>query len=421
VNDREFDVVVFGATGITGRQVCAYLAERTAGDGPRWAAAARDPAKLVKVLGEVGVLAPETIVADLNDPSSLATMASRARVVLNLAGPYTLYGRPVIEACVANGAHYVDLSGEIPFVRQMIDEFDARARAAGVKVVQVCGFEALPPDLAVLLAAETARERWGEGLTEADLQVSMKGPPGMPRPSDIISGGTLQSLAAAAGSENADAVADSAALITDPALAEEVRRRSPIKIAPRRGAGATVIAPMAPAAFINPAVIHRTAALVAEGDGWGGPFRYREGVALNGNPATLPLRYMAAGAVSGTQAAVLAAARARPSVRKRVGNALSRILPSSGFGPSGDRLEQWKWRMSVDARSTGGHEVKVEIDADGQPGYLTTARMLGEAGLMLAEPGATPERAGHLTPATALGTGAAKRLEHARVRFSVSG
>ena len=81
------------------------------------------------MLGEVGVTAPETIVADLNDPASLAAMASRAQVVLNLAGPYTLYGRPVIEACVADGAHYVDLTGEIPFVREMIDAFDDAARA----------------------------------------------------------------------------------------------------------------------------------------------------------------------------------------------------------------------------------------------------------------------------------------------------
>ncbi len=105
-------------------------------------------------------------------------MASRTRVVLDLVGPYTLYGEPVIEACVANGSHYVDLTGEIPFVRRMIDAFHDRAAAAGVKVVQVCGFEALPPDLAVLLAAETARERWGEDLAEADVDVATNSPPG---------------------------------------------------------------------------------------------------------------------------------------------------------------------------------------------------------------------------------------------------
>ena len=361
----------------------------------------------------MGVKAPETIVADVGDPSSLAAMAARTRVVLNLCGPYTLHGRPVIEACVSGGAHYADLTGEIPFVRQMIDAFDARAKEAGVKIVQVAGFEALPPDLGVLMAAETARERYGEALTEADVEVTFKGPPGMPRLSDMLSGGTMQSLAAAAGGEDAAAVTDSAALITDPARAAEVRSRSPIKVAPRVVDG-TVIAPMTPAAFINPAVIHRTAALTGAE-----PFRYQEGLALEGEAITLPLRLMAAGMMSGTQAAVGAAARARPAVRERVGNVLGRVLPDSGFGPSGERLEAWSWRMPVVARTTGGHVVRVDIDADGHPGYLATARMLGEAGLLMAEPGLTPDGAGCLTPATALGTGSIERFERARVRFSV--
>ena len=154
MSERDLDVVVFGATGVTGRQVAAYLAERAEETGARWAAAARDPAKLERVLGEAGASAPETIVADLDDPDSLAAMATRTRVVLNLVGPYTPYGRPVIEACVAGSAHYVDLTGEIPFVRRIIDEFHGRATDAGIKLVQVCGFEALPPDLSVLLAAQ---------------------------------------------------------------------------------------------------------------------------------------------------------------------------------------------------------------------------------------------------------------------------
>jgi short subunit dehydrogenase-like uncharacterized protein len=419
VPDRDLDVVVFGCTGVTGRRVAAYLAERATETGASWAAAARDVAKLRRVLEEVGVSAPETVVADVDQPRSLAAMASRARVVLNLVGPYTLDGRPVIEACVAGGAHYADLTGEIPFVRQIIDSFDDRAREAEVKLVQVCGFESVPADLAVLLAAERARARWEEGLAEVDLEASVAGPPGLPRPSDLVSGGTAQSLAAAASSENAAAVTDPAALITDSAVAEKVRRRSPISVMPRRS-GDAVIGPMAPAAFINPAVIHRSAALLAaEGVARAEPFRYREGVALRGRAASLPLRYAAAGMMSGAQAALASAARARPSVRRRLSGALSAILPSSGFGPDGDRMEQWKWRISLIARTTAGHQVRVEVDADGHPGYLATARMLGEAGLLLAEPDATPRRAGCLTPATALGTGCVERFERAQVRFSV--
>jgi short subunit dehydrogenase-like uncharacterized protein len=420
VSERDLDVVVFGATGVTGRRVAAYLAERAGETGARWAAAARDSAKLERVLGEAGVTAPETIVADLDDPGSLAAMAARTRVVLNLVGPYTLYGRPVIEACIAGGAHYADLTGEIPFVRQVIDEFEAAATGARVKLVQVCGFESLPADLAVLLAAETALERWGDDLVTADLEVTVQGPPGLPRPSDMMSGGTMQSMAALAGGEDPSAVTDPAALITDPGAAEDVRRRSPISVLPRRGPRGAVIAPMAPAAFINPAVIQRTAALIAaERATPTEPFRYREGIALRGAAASLPLRYAMAGALSATQAALAAAAKARPSMRRRVSGALSAIFPSSGYGPAADRLEDWKWRMTVEAGTTGGREVRVEVEADGHPGYLATARMLGEAGLLLAEDGATPQRVGCLTPATALGTSCVKRLERARLRFSV--
>jgi short subunit dehydrogenase-like uncharacterized protein len=419
--DRDLSVVVFGATGVTGRRVAAYLSERAAEAGARWAVAGRDPAKLDRVLGELGVAAPETIVADVGDPASLAAMASRTRVVLDLVGPYTLYGGPVIEACVANGSHYVDLTGEIPFVRRTIDSFHERATAAGVKVVQVCGFEALPPDLAVLLAAETARERWSEDLSEADLDIATQQPAGRLGLSDLISGGTLQSMAEALGGDGATEVPDPAALISNPEIAAEVRRRSPIELAPRFNARGDAIAPMTPIAFINPAVIQRTAALLAAERGVEPePLRYREGIAIPGGAASVPLRYAAAGALSAAQAGFRALTRARPSVRDRSANALRKIFPSSGFGPSGSRLEQWAWQVAVDARTAGGHHVRVEVDADGHPGYLATAKILGEAGLLLAEDGATPERAGCLTPATALGTGNLDRFERAGARFSVS-
>jgi short subunit dehydrogenase-like uncharacterized protein len=419
MGERNLDVVVFGATGVTGRQVASYLAQRAADTGARWAAAGRDAAKLERVLGEVGAGGAETIVADIGDPESLREMAARARVVLNLVGPYTLYGRPVIEACVASGTHYADLTGEIPFVRSVVDAFHARATEAQVKLVQVCGFESLPSDLAVLLAAEAARERYGEGLADVDLQVSLRPPPGLPRLSDAISGGTLQSLAAVVGGKDPSVAVDPAALITDPVAAAEVRRVSPISLAPRSGSQGAVVAPMVPVAFINPAVIQRTAALVAEDGTRSEPFRYREGVALAGSKPTLPLRYAAAGVHSGMQAGFVALARAQPSARRRLAGALSAVFPGSGFGPASDRLEGWAWRISIQAQTKGAHHVVVEVEAEGHPGYLATARMLGEAGLLLASPGLTPRRSGCLTPAAALGTDCLERFQSAHMRFSV--
>jgi short subunit dehydrogenase-like uncharacterized protein len=420
VSERDLDIVVFGATGVTGRQVAGYLGERAAEADLRWAPAARDAEKVKRTLAEAGESASETIVADVSDPGSLAAMASRARVVLNLVGPYTLYGRPVIEACVAHGAHYVDLTGEMPFVRRMIDEFDRPAAAAGVKVVQVCGFEALPPDLSVLLAAEAALERFNEGLAAVDVEVTIKAPPGLPRPSDGISGGTFQSISALIGAEDAAQTTDPAALIPDAAIAAAVRRVSPITLAPRRGSQGAVIAPMAPAPFINPAVIQRTAVLLAALDGHPAePFRYREGMALGGGPISLAARWGVAGALSATQTGLRGLAGARPAVRRQLARALERIGPASGFGPAADRLEGWEWALSVKARTISGREINAGVEAHGHPGYLATARMLGEAGMLLAEEGATPERAGCLTPATALGTAQIDRFERARVRFSV--
>ena len=417
--ERDLSVVVFGASGVTGRSVAAYLAERAGELGASWAVAGRDPAKLERVMGELGVSVPETILADVGDPASLAAMASRTKVVLDLVGPYTLYGEPVIEACVANGAHYVDLTGEMPFARRMVDTYHERAEAAGVKVVEVCGFEALPPDIAVALAARTARERWDEDLDTVDLEIETRQPAGRLGFSDYVSGGTLQSTAEAIGGEGAGDLADPAALIPDPALAAEVRSRSPIPLAPRTNPRGDVLAPMTPAAFINPAVIQRTAMLTAAELGrTPHPPRYREGIVLPGG-GPLPLRYAAAGTLSATQAGFRALSRANPKLRGRAAAGLRKLLPGSGFGPRGERLKDWSWRVEVEARTTGGHHVHTELDADGHPGYLATSKMLGETGLMLAEKGLTPERGGCLTPATALGTDRLERFEPAGLRFAV--
>jgi short subunit dehydrogenase-like uncharacterized protein len=418
---RDLSVVVFGATGITGRGVAAHLAERAESNDLKWAAAGRDPEKVGRVLGELGVEAPETIRADVGDADSLKAMAERTAVVLNMVGPYTLHGEPVIEACIAGGAHYMDLTGEIPFVRGMIERAGDRAAQAGVKIVNVAGFEALPPDLLVLLAAETARERWSEELALADLDAELPIPGGRVRPSDIISGGTLQSLAEILTVDNAADAADAAALILEEEQARRVRAASPIAISPRFNAQGDVVTPMTPSPFINPAVIHRTAALIAAEEGRVfNPFRYREGVAIPGGTATIPLRYLAGAGLGGTQAAIRGLLRARPSVRRQVSGAMRRYLPSSGFGPTGERMADWSWRMAVNAKTVGGHHVRVDLDGDGQPGYLATAKMLGEAGMLLAENGATPERSGFLTPAAALGAGQLDRFRHAGVRIEVS-
>lgn len=420
MGDRDFDVIVFGATGVTGRQVAAHLAGRAAEEGLAWAAAARDTARAGAVLAEVGVQSPELLRADVGDAGSLAEMAARATVVLDLVGPYALYGRPVIRACVAASSHYVDLTGEIPFAREVLDEFDGPARRAGVTLTQVCGFEALPADVLVRLVVAAARDRTGESPTAVDVEVTITSPPGPPRLSDFMSGGTFQSAVLLTGADDAARATDPAALIDDPDYAERVRDISPIVLSPRRGGQGAVIAPMVPAPFINPAVIHRTEMLAARIEGRGAqPFRYREGMDLSGSPATAPLRWAVAGALSGSQVALRALAGSSPRIRRPMAQAMSRLGPSSGYGPTTARMVDWTWSMTAVGHTDGAVPVRATVTGEGHPGYLATARMLGEAGIMLAQAGVTPDVSGCVTPAIALGAGAAAGLAPAGVHFTV--
>jgi short subunit dehydrogenase-like uncharacterized protein len=178
---------------------------------------------------------------------------------------------------------------------------------------------------------------------------------------------------------------------------------------------------MAPAPFINPAVIHRTAVLAAEQEGRKPmPFRYSEGILIDGGTATLPLRWGAAGVLAATQVGLRSFAGASASRRRQLASLLAHVTPQSGFGPAADRLQAWRWRLQVHATTAAGRALDVAVDADGHPGYLATARMLGELGMLLAEPAATPQLAGCLTPAIALGTASAPRFAEAGVRFAVS-
>jgi len=165
-------------------------------------------------------------------------------------------------------------------------------------------------------------------------------------------------------------------------------------------------------------VIQRTAVLTAAGDP-PPPFRYREGVALDGGAVSLPARLAIAGGLAATQAGMRRTLLAGPGTKRRVSAVLGRILPGSGFGPSPDRLEDWSWSMRVEAATTGGRAVAVDVQAQGHPGYLATARMLGEAGLILSERPPDPGSGGCLTPAAALGTGSIPRFERAGMTITV--
>ncbi|MEE4300100.1 MAG: saccharopine dehydrogenase NADP-binding domain-containing protein, partial [Pseudomonadales bacterium] len=187
MSDREFDVVVYGASGYTGRLVAEYLTGRCAGGlDAKWAMAGRNAEKLAAVRAEIGAPADTPlVVADASDPASVKAMAERTRVVLTTVGPYQLYGAEVVAACAEAGTDYVDLCGEVPFMRATLDAHEARARETGARIVFSAGFDSVPFDLGVFFLQEQAKARFGHPLSRVKGRVrSMNG---------TFSGGTLAS------------------------------------------------------------------------------------------------------------------------------------------------------------------------------------------------------------------------------------
>jgi short subunit dehydrogenase-like uncharacterized protein len=161
MDDRPYDLVVFGASGFTGKFVAERVARRSRQGSLSWAVGGRNPAKLQKVLEDVssntGVSPSEVgiIKADVNDDSSIRQMCRSSKVLLNCVGPYRFYGEPVVKACVEEKCDYVDICGEPQFLEAMQLKYDEHARDNGVHIVGSCAFDSIPADLGLLFAKET--------------------------------------------------------------------------------------------------------------------------------------------------------------------------------------------------------------------------------------------------------------------------
>jgi len=159
----EFDIIIYGATGFTGRLVAEYI-HATYPDRP-WAMAGRSASKLASVRDEMGLPADTPLIeADASDPASLDAMVARARVIITTVGPYLLYGEPLVAACVKAGTDYVDLSGEPPFMWDMIEKYNDAAKASGARIVHSCGFDSIPFDMGVYFLQQEAQKRFGAPL-----------------------------------------------------------------------------------------------------------------------------------------------------------------------------------------------------------------------------------------------------------------
>lgn len=420
--DREFDVLLLGATGVTGKIALAYLAERARLGGARYLVGARDSGRVTAVCAELGIEVPPIAQADAADPESLAAFASRGRVLVNLTGPYARNGEAVVRAAVEAGTSYVDLSAETQNIRAVDAEWHVRAVEAGVAVVQTAGVEALPADILVH-SVRRAIEARGERMIAAEVELEMVHSPAASL-ANAISGGTARSVVGILADPGDPALEDVAFRIDDPLAAALVRSTSPARLWPRITRGG-VVAPMVPFSFINPPVIHRTAWLLATESGVPfEPLRYREGTRFGAWGGATGWALLLAAELQGGLQALLRTASGWPlTVRRRIAERIMPALPASGVGPDAVATGEWRWRMRARGISDGDGvsgtrtSAVATLDADGHPGYTTTARMICELALVLAD-GAGSGRTGCITPALALGDADLGRFAAAGMRFA---
>ncbi len=432
--DRLYDVIMFGATGYTGRQAVLAMVHRAATQPLRWAVAGRHVERLRALVAEVVPTMseqPGIVVADATNAPSLHAMASQGRVVLNMAGPYALHGEAAVQACIANGTHHLDLNGETFWVQQIISRHHRAARANQVKVIVSCGYESLPFDVGAMWMAQQVHERFGQTCREVKIVVSYNGKR-ITSLADAVSGGTVASLNSLLENDTTDCVRNPACLLPADALtASEVAERNAYRFAPRYDEDVqAVTAPTLPAPFVNPPVVLRSQTLMADTGWFAADFRYTEAmsmkclvpsVAFLPESSTLPLQWAAAASLS-VPLANLSAALAGPLrfERQPLRKLVEWVAPRSGQGPSEDVLANSGYAFDMFALASGGHRLQARMVAQGHPAYRSTPEMAVTAAVGLARGtlGHTPHY-GIVTPATGLGLEAVGAMREAGLTFSI--
>jgi short subunit dehydrogenase-like uncharacterized protein len=404
--DRDLDLVLYGATGFTGRLVARHLLARTAGTDLRWAIAGRSRDRLQAVADGLGAPDLPIVVADSDDPDSLAAMAASTAVVCTTVGPYATYGSPVVAACVEAGTDYCDLTGEVQWIRRMIDAHQEHAEQTGARIVHTCGFDSIPSDLGVLYAQQQMQAR--HGVPAHAVRFRLKAARG------AASGGTIASLMNVVD----EAARDEAVrrVVADPySLNPAGDRRGPDQreaVLPTRDPDTGQWAGPFVMAAINTRVVRRTNALL--GHPWGRDFRYDEQMSMGKGP----LGAVKAAGMSAAMGIGLAALAVGP-----LRSLASKVVPAPGDGPSEAAQEKgfFDVRLHAEHPTDPSANLTVRVHGDRDPGYGSTSKMLGEAALCLAQ-GESTVGGGHWTPASALGQPLIDRLQaHAGVTFDVVG
>lgn len=410
---REFDIVLYGATGFVGKLTAEYLAK--AGGNARIALAGRSPERLLAIretLGEPAQSWP-ILTADASSPSSLNDMAARTRVVVTTVGPYSRYGLPLVAACAAAGTDYADLTGEAMFVRQSIDDYHKEAVDTGARIVHACGFDSIPADMSVFALYRRAQQ---DGTGElGDTNFVLRGFSGG------VSGGTVASMIEVFRASSNDP--NTRRLFEDPYTLTPDRAAEP-ELGPqpdlpwRRGRD---IAPELAGtwtsgfamALYNTRIVRRSNALLDYA--YGTRFRYAENMSV-GSSILAPV--VSAVATAANNGVVALGSRFFRLLPRRL---VERVAPKPGTGPSAEAREKGYYRAETYTTTTGGARYVATIAQQGDPGYKATSVMLGECALALAlDRDKLSDLRGVLTPAAAMGDALLARFPSAGITLDTA-
>jgi short subunit dehydrogenase-like uncharacterized protein len=412
-SDREFDIVVWGATGVAGRLLAEYLAGQYPPDDLSLAIGGRNEGKLESVEADIVAEADAweeipIVLGDATEPESLREMASRTHVVATTVGPYTKYGTPLVEACIETETDYCDLTGEVNWIREVVDEFHDDAVAAETRIVNSCGYDSVPTDIGTLMVQTFATEEFGAPCDEVRVYVEDV--------SGGVSGGTLASFAELFEAASNDPVAREA-LRNPYSLAPPGEREGPDRgeqrLARKDSLRSSWTAP-SPMAAVNERVVRRSNALLSY------PYS-REFTCKEVIPTGRSVVGAASSSVIAGGIGLFGAAMTVSPVRRGLSQY---VFPDPGEGPSERQMENGHFTIRVLGRGTGEDgpfTVEAEFGVDLDPGYGGTARMLGESAMcLLRDEVDSPLAGGVLTPASGIGMPLVDRLRDVGFTATVS-
>ena len=405
MKNKNHDLIIWGATGFTGRLVAEYLLKQYGtGKELKWAMAGRNEGKLKSIRNLLGDESIPILTADSLDMDSLNALVQQTKVICTTVGPYAKYGSPLVEACVNNGVDYCDLTGEVQWIRRMIDQHHENAKAKGVKIVHCCGFDSIPSDMGVYFLQKKAKEKHGEYCEKIKLRVkAAKGGP---------SGGTIASL----NNVLAEAKSDPSIfkLLENPYNLNPIGEQTGKDKNDLSGVEydkdfKSWIGPFIMAA-INTRVVRRSHAL--SGYPYGKDFMYDEATLCGAGIS---------GKIKAKMLASILGMMSNPNPNSFIKSMTNRFLPKPGEGPSKKQRETGFFNLALFGKLKNGQSIKGKVTGDRDPGYGSTSKMLGESAACLAKDRASlPKTSGAITPSTAMGDALLGRLEkNAGLMFTI--